>query len=123
MKHSISIQAHTRVETHEVEVRSITNQRALRAGGLGPHAARYYGAACVTGRAPVLTGHGGEQESERASESQREMHADAADGYGLHTHATVARLASRRQVPVIIGTRLHTGCTNIAVRNSRSHTR
>ena len=51
-----------------------------RGGGPRP-APAVYGSACVTGRAPVLTGHEGEQESERASESQREMHADAADGY------------------------------------------
>ena len=58
---------------------------AAAAGGAGGY--YLYGSACVTGRASVLTGHGGEQESERASESQREMHADAADGYGLrYTH-------------------------------------
>ena len=72
-------------------------------------------------------GHGGEQESERASESQREMHADAGRGgrlpYSTGTHTrTRYRSSTRQPAPDIAGTRLHTGYTNMAIRNSRSHT-
>ena len=70
-----------------------------RGGGPRP-APAVYGSACVTGRAPVLTGHGGEQESERGPERDARRR-------GGRLRATHTRYGSptRQPAPGIAGTR------------------